>query len=61
MIKILMLIVIAQVVFLVLKLAGVVGWSWWLITLPAWCGISVLAVVCFVVLAGLFLVGLLSK
>jgi len=36
------------VVFLVLKLAGVVAWSWWLVTLPLWIGIAIaLAVVVF--------------
>jgi len=24
------------VVFLILKLTGVIGWSWWLITAPIW-------------------------
>lgn len=24
------------VVFLTLKLAGVIAWSWWLVTLPLW-------------------------
>lgn len=24
------------VVFMVLKLCGVIGWSWWVVTLPLW-------------------------
>lgn len=28
------------VMFLVLKLAGVIGWSWWLVTAPLWIPIA---------------------
>ncbi|HVV11623.1 hypothetical protein [Amycolatopsis sp.] len=32
------------VVFLILKLVGVIDWSWWLVTIPAWfIGLAVLA------------------
>ena len=31
-------------VFLVLKLCGVIAWSWWLVTLPLWFGLAALAV-----------------
>jgi hypothetical protein len=27
---------VAFVTLLALKLAGVIGWSWWLVTLPLW-------------------------
>ena len=27
-------------VFLVLKLANVINWSWWLVTLPIWIGLA---------------------
>lgn len=29
---------ILGVVFIVLKLTGVIGWSWWWVTLPLWIG-----------------------
>lgn len=29
------------IVLLVLKLAGVIAWSWWLVTMPLWIGILV--------------------
>ena len=35
--------------FITLKLAGVITWSWWLVTLPLWFG--------WVVIAFLFLLG----
>ena len=28
------------VVFVTLKLCGVIGWSWWLVTLPFWGGLA---------------------
>ncbi len=28
------------VVFVVLKLCGLIAWSWWLVTLPLWGGIA---------------------
>lgn len=34
------------VVFVALKLAGVIDWSWWMVTLPFWGGLAlVLSVV----------------
>lgn len=38
------------VVFLVLKLTGTIGWSWWWITAPFWIGFGIWAVVLFVIL-----------
>lgn len=42
------------VVLLVLKLAGVIGWSWWLVLLPLWCPavIALPFVVVFLMSAG---------
>lgn len=44
-------------VFITLKLCGVIAWSWWWVTLPLWGGlallISILIAVCIV--GGLFL------
>ena len=31
------------VVFVTLKLTGVIAWSWWLVTLPFWGGFALLA------------------
>jgi len=30
------MLIILQIILLILKLAHVVGWSWWIITLPLW-------------------------
>lgn len=32
------------VVLLVLKLLGIIAWSWWIITMPLWIGIVVLII-----------------
>lgn len=42
------------IVFLVLKLAHVIGWSWWWVTAPLWGGLAL--VVAFFALASLALV-----
>jgi hypothetical protein len=43
------------VAFVVLKLTHVIDWSWWLVTLPFWGGIALIAVVLIgVVTAALF-------
>lgn len=39
-----------------LKLGGVINWSWWLVTLPFWWWIAVLAVIALVaIVASLFM------
>ena len=38
-------------VFLVLKLIGVINWSWWWVTSPLWIALSIVFVIC--VIAGL--------
>ena len=37
--------------FIGLKLGGVINWSWWLVTLPLWGGLAVLAV--FLLIGGI--------
>ena len=37
------------VAFVILKLCGVIDWSWWLVTLPFWGGLAI-ALVIFVIL-----------
>lgn len=34
-----------QIAFIVLKLCGVIEWSWWVVLLPLWIDIGVAAVV----------------
>ena len=38
------------VVFLVLKLCGVIGWSWWWVTAPLWLPIALLLAVVVLVI-----------
>ena len=40
-----------QVAFIVLKLTGTIGWSWWWVMAPTWGGIAI----ALVVLLGLFI------
>ncbi len=41
--------------FLILKLCGVIGWSWWWVTSPLWGGFAILAIIALiVVLFGVF-------
>lgn len=48
------------VVFVTLKLLGVIDWSWWWVTLPFWGGLALFAAILCVI--GLFaLVGALAK
>ena len=35
------LISVLTIVLLVLKLTGIIGWSWWLVSLPLWCPVAV--------------------
>lgn len=36
------------VVFVALKLTGVIGWSWWWVTLPFWGGFAIAIAILFV-------------
>ena len=29
-------------IFITLKLTGYITWSWWLVTLPLWCGVALI-------------------
>lgn len=35
--------------FIALKLIGVINWSWWLVTLPLWGGIAVVIILVLIV------------
>ena len=49
-------IVLLGAVFIALKLAGVIGWSWWLVTLPFWGGFAlIVALLLFAAFAYVFL------
>ena len=40
------------IVLLVLKLAGIIGWSWWWVTAPLWGGLLI-GIVLFIILLNL--------
>lgn len=42
---------VLQIVFIVLKLCGVIKWSWWLVLMPLWIslGIGIIAITIFVI------------
>lgn len=44
---------VLQIIFIVLKVAGLVAWSWWVVLIPLWIslGLTVLAVICIMVIA----------
>ena len=47
------------ITFIVLKLCGVIGWSWWLVTLPLWIGWAILlAIILLFAFIGLVAVAL---
>ena len=37
------------IVFIVLKLVGVINWSWWLVTLPFWGGLVLIVSVLVII------------
>lgn len=49
------------VVFVTLKLCGVINWSWWWVTLPFWGGIALFLVILLIVVFFALLVSLWSK
>jgi hypothetical protein len=38
------------IVFLVLKLCGVIEWSWWWVTFPIWGGFALIGVIIMIVI-----------
>lgn len=40
------------VAFVVLKLTGVIDWSWWWVTLPFWGGLAIALLIISVVIVG---------
>lgn len=49
------------VAFVVLKLCGVIDWSWWWVTLPFWGGIGLLLAILVVVFLSALVAELLEK
>jgi phosphoglycerol transferase MdoB-like AlkP superfamily enzyme len=49
------------IAFIVLKLTGYIGWSWWWVTAPFWGGLAVFLVIMVVTLLGLVAVKVFSR
>lgn len=47
---------VLQIIFLVLKFAGLVNWSWWIVLMP-----SIISIVLFVLIFITFMVGLIIE
>lgn len=43
------------IVFIVLKLTNVIGWSWWWVTAPIWIPVAITLVIFIVCVVSLFL------
>lgn len=40
------------VIFLVLKLTGLITWSWWYVTMPLWLGFAITLSICGIIFLG---------
>lgn len=49
------------VAFVVLKLTGVIDWSWWWVTAPFWGGLAILVVVLIVIYIVSVLIKIIEK
>jgi hypothetical protein len=49
------------VLFVGLKLAGVITWSWWYVTLPFWGGAALVLGILLIVFIGALIVAAVSK
>lgn len=47
------------IVFITLKLCGVINWSWWWVTAPFWGGIAI--ALAFLLIVGLLAIGSTSR
>lgn len=47
------------IVFITLKLCGVINWSWWWVTAPFWGGVAV--ALAFLLIVGLLAIGSTSR
>lgn len=41
---------VVQIVFIILKLVGVINWSWWAVLIPLWITIAIIVLYVIVVL-----------
>lgn len=41
---------VLALIFIVLKLIGIISWSWWLVLLPVWGPITIYVIVTFIIL-----------
>ena len=48
-------------IFLVLKLCGVITWSWWWVTAPLWIPVALFLGVCLVVFVVAFCIGVVRS
>jgi hypothetical protein len=48
---------VLTVVFIVLKLIGIISWSWWLVFLPIFIAIGIYALIFVFMILGVFLGG----
>lgn len=39
---------VLQIIFIVLKVCGLIDWSWWVVFIPVWIDLSVVAVFLFI-------------
>jgi len=46
------------ILFVVLKLMGIIDWSWWLVTLPFWAGLAIVFIILATTLTILAIVAL---
>jgi hypothetical protein len=53
--------VILFLIFLVLKLCGVIDWSWWWVTIPLWGVFAFICAVCGIALIGSLVVILIAS
>ena len=49
------------VLFVGLKLAGIITWSWWYVTLPFWGGLALVLGILLVVFIGALIVALVNR
>lgn len=49
------------IVFLILKLCGVITWSWWWVTAPLWMPVALFVGVCLVVFVVAFCIGVIRS
>lgn len=48
------------IVFLILKLTGVIGWSWWWVTAPLWVPVGIAVVVFLVTIITVLIKGIIK-